>query len=37
MGEWERIAGNAIEGSWCTEERKEGLRRLLGECMDKFA
>jgi adenosine deaminase len=37
MGEWERIAGNAIEGSWCTEERKGVLKGMLGECMEKFA
>lgn len=29
MSEWEQIAGNAIEGSWCNEERKQEMMKLL--------
>lgn len=29
--EWVTIARNSIEGSWCSDERKEELKGLLGE------
>lgn len=34
--EWTRICENAIEGSWCGEERKEEMRGLLRECVKEF-
>jgi len=35
--EWSTITWNAIEGSWCKEERKEVLRLKLREVMQAFA
>ncbi|KEF57123.1 adenosine deaminase [Exophiala aquamarina CBS 119918] len=35
--EWSTISWNAIEGSWCSEERKEVLRLKLREVMQRFA
>lgn len=35
--EWATITWNAIEGSWCGEERKEVLRLKLREAMQSFA
>lgn len=34
--EWELIARNAINGSWCGEERKDELRQALGICVERF-
>jgi adenosine deaminase len=36
LEEWNVIAENAIEGSWCDEERKAELRKALEQCVDKF-
>jgi len=36
-GDWVTICRNAIEGSWCGEGRKEELRVLLRECVERFA
>jgi len=35
--EWEWVARNSIEGSWCAEERKEYLLRELEEVMGSFS
>ncbi|KIW31090.1 adenosine deaminase, variant [Cladophialophora immunda] len=34
--EWERIAGHAIDGSWCSDERKAELRKHLEDVMVRF-
>ncbi|KIV97375.1 adenosine deaminase [Exophiala mesophila] len=34
--EWGVICGNAIEGSWCTEERKSHLRERLASVLQMF-
>ncbi|KIW84997.1 adenosine deaminase [Fonsecaea pedrosoi CBS 271.37] len=34
--EWKTIAGNAIEGSWCSDERKAELRKSLEDVMERF-
>lgn len=34
--EWETVCGNAIDGSWCGEQRKDVLRKKLVEVMEKF-
>jgi adenosine deaminase len=31
--EWKVIAENSIQGSWCSEKRKEELRGMLTECL----
>ena len=31
--EWKIIADNSIQGSWCSEKRKEELRSMLEECL----
>lgn len=36
IGEWETVSRNAIDGSWCGEERKEFLRRKLQEVVERF-
>lgn len=35
--EWELIAGNSIEGSWCDEGRKRELHAAVRECVDEFS
>ncbi|KIX94829.1 uncharacterized protein Z520_09519 [Fonsecaea multimorphosa CBS 102226] len=34
--DWEKIVGHAIEGSWCSDERKGELRKHLAEVMVRF-
>ncbi|MCJ1476184.1 adenine deaminase [Lambiella insularis] len=35
VGEWEQIAGNAIEGSWCHEDRKQEIIQLLRDVVGR--
>lgn len=35
--EWAKIATNSIEGSWCSEERKDELLKELADVLGKFA
>lgn len=35
--EWAKIATNSIEGSWCSEERKDDLLKVLADVLAKFA
>jgi adenosine deaminase len=36
MKEWELIASNAINGSWCGLERKDVLTEALEKCIEQF-
>jgi len=36
MKEWELIASNAIDGSWCGVDRKEALTEALKTCVENF-
>ena len=36
VAEWKTIADNAIEGSWCDEERKQVLLKKVEECVTMF-
>lgn len=36
LKEWEVIAENAIQGSWCDEKRKEELKKALTQSVDTF-
>lgn len=36
MNEWVRIVRHSIEGSWCSEERKEEMEKMLDNVMRKF-
>jgi adenosine deaminase len=36
MREWETVARNSIQGSWCGEGRKREMDDMLDAVMDKF-
>jgi adenosine deaminase len=36
LAEWQLIASNSIEGSWCSNERKEQLHQAVKITFDKF-
>ncbi|KAF6839514.1 adenosine deaminase [Colletotrichum musicola] len=36
IDEWAGIAVGAVEGSWCDEERKEVIRKEIGEVVERY-